>query len=108
MNTHASVELFNRIKALDAPTDEMMVLAGQVTDMNAALFDTAHNYKGCIPGVHEMLRRQGLIKGIWCLDESAGLSEGQAEEIERTCRAYPYLTDDEFVKDFLKRYKEAD
>ncbi|MBO4594928.1 MAG: dihydrodipicolinate synthase family protein, partial [Clostridia bacterium] len=82
VNTHATVELFDKIKALDEPTDEILTLAGQVTDMNEALFDAANDFKGDVPGVHEMLRRQGLIKGIWCLDPNKTLSEGQAEEIE--------------------------
>ena len=106
VNTHASVELFNKIKALKEPTNEILTLAGQVTDMNAVLFDARNNYKGNICGVHEMLRRQGLMKGIWCLDPNERLSNGQAEEIERTCKAYPYLTDDEFAKEFLKNYKD--
>ncbi len=105
VNTHATVELFNKIKSLKEPTHEILTLAGQITDMNAVLFDARNNYKGCISGVHEMLRRQGLLKGIWCLDPNEQLSKGQAEEIERTCKAYPYLTDDEFAKQFLKNYK---
>ncbi len=106
VNTNASVKLFNKIKQSKEVTEELMVLAGQVTDMNAVLFDARNNYKGCIPGVHQMLKRQGLLKGIWCLDPNENLSKGQAEEIERTCKAYPHLTDDEFVKEFLKNYKD--
>ena len=105
VNTNATVKLFNKIKALDGPTEESLVWAGQVTDMNEALFDAKNNFKGDICGVHEVLRRQGLIKGIWCLDPEKTLSEGQAEEIERTHKAYPELTDDEFAKEFLKNYK---
>ena len=105
VNTHATVQLFNKIKALKAPTEEILILAGQVTDMNAVLFDARHNYKGCISGVHQMLKRQGLMEEILCLDPKEQLADGQAEEIERVCKAYPYLTDDEFAKEFLKNYK---
>ena len=69
----------------------------EVTDANAAFFDAANGFAGCIAGIHEVLRRQGLLEGIWCLDPAEGLSPGQAEEIERVMRAYPHLTDDAFV-----------
>jgi dihydrodipicolinate synthase/N-acetylneuraminate lyase len=68
-----------------------------LTDANAALFDAAHGFAGCIAGIHEGLRRQGLLAGTWCLDPDERLSPGQAAEIERVCRAYPELRDDEFV-----------
>lgn len=71
----------------------------QVTDCNAAFFDTANNFAGCIPGLHEVLRRQGLFEGIWCLDPRETLSSGQKEEIDRVYRAYPELNDDEFVRE---------
>lgn len=74
-----------------------------VTDMNAAIFDTANSFKGCIAGIHEVLRRQGLLEGTWCLNPDEQLSPGQAEAIERVCRDYPELTDDAFVRDFLDR-----
>jgi len=73
----------------------------EVTDGNAAIFDPSHDYAGVIAGVHEVLRRQGLLEGIWCLDPKETLSPGQAEEIDRVCRAYPHLTDDEFVAENL-------
>jgi hypothetical protein len=69
----------------------------EVTDCNAAFFDAANNYAGCIPGLHEILRRQGLLEGIWCLDPNETLGPGQREEIDRVCRAYPHLADNEFV-----------
>jgi len=69
----------------------------EVTDMNAVLFDTANAFAGCIPGVHEVLRRQGLLEGTWCLDPHETLSPGQAEEFDRVYRMYPHLTDDAFV-----------
>ena len=71
--------------------------AGEVTDCNAAFFDAANNFAGCIPGLHEILRRQGLLEGIWCLDSNETLSPGQREEVDRVCRAYPHLCDDNFV-----------
>jgi hypothetical protein len=76
-------------------------IANQVTDMNAAVFDAENNFQGCIPGIHEVLRRQGLLEGIWCLDEHETLSRGQSEEIDRVISAYPQLTDDAFVQQNL-------
>ena len=76
----------------------------QLTDFNAAVFDAANGFAGCIAGVHEVLRRQGLFAGTWCLDPAEGLSPGQAEEIDRVCRAYPHLTDDEFVREHRDRW----
>lgn len=71
--------------------------ANELTDANAALFDAAHGFAGCIAGLHEILRRQGLFEGRWCLDPSEDLSPGQLEEIDRVCAAYPQFTDDAFV-----------
>jgi dihydrodipicolinate synthase/N-acetylneuraminate lyase len=76
---------------------EMLARANEITDANAAFFDAANGYAGCIPGLHEVLRRQGLLEGLWCLDPKERLGPGQREEIERVCRAYPHLNDDEFV-----------
>ncbi len=76
---------------------EMLTRAIQVTDCNAAFFDTANGFSGCIAGIHEVLRRQGLMEGIWCLNPSEGLSRGQCEEIDRVYAAYPHLNDNEFV-----------
>jgi hypothetical protein len=70
-------------------------------DANAAVFDTAHSFAGCIPGIHEILRRQGLLKGNWCLNPNEVLSEGQSEELDRILEAYPHLTDDDFVREYL-------
>jgi len=77
---------------------ELLTLAQQITDANAALFDPKHRFAGCIAGLHEVLRRQGLLEGIWCLDENECLSPGQSEEIDRVYKAYPHLSDDEFVR----------
>ena len=76
-----------------------------VTDMNAALFDPSHAFAGSIAGIHEVLRRQGLLEGIWCLDPEETLSPGQLEEIGRVTAAYTELTDDAFVKSFLEKDK---
>jgi len=80
----------------DVPTD-LLRTAVEVTDANAAVFDAAGDFRGCIPGIHEVLRRQGLLEGTWCLDPAEALSPGQAEEIDRVIRAYPHLRDDDLV-----------
>jgi dihydrodipicolinate synthase/N-acetylneuraminate lyase len=79
------------------PAEELLALNAQLTDANSALFDAANHFHGCIAGIHEVLRRQGLLEGIWCLDPGEGLSPGQREEIDRVMLAYPNLSDDEFV-----------
>ena len=76
---------------------DFMSLNIQVTDSNAAFFDSSHAFAGCIAGLHEVLRRQGLLEGIWCLDPNETLSAGQREEIDRVYAAYPHLNDDVFV-----------
>jgi dihydrodipicolinate synthase/N-acetylneuraminate lyase len=76
---------------------ELLARNIEVTDANAAFFDAANGFAGCIPGIHEVLRRQGLLEGTWCLDAAETLSPGQAAEIERVTRAYPHLSDDAFV-----------
>jgi dihydrodipicolinate synthase/N-acetylneuraminate lyase len=76
----------------------------QVTDANAAFFDPVHNFHGCIAGIHEVLRRQGLMRGHWCLNPNESLSPGQREEIDRVYRAYPHLHDDEFVAQHLDEW----
>jgi hypothetical protein len=75
-----------------------------LTDANGALFDVRHDFAGSIAGIHEVLRRQGLMRGIWCLDPREGLSPGQGDEIDRVLRSYPVLTDDEFVKEHLDEW----
>jgi len=105
--TRAAVQLLERIHAAvaagQAPLD-LLALDGQVTDCNAALFDVAHDFQGCIAGCHEVLRRQGLLQGTWCLDPHEGLSEGQAAELSRVQRDYPHLTDDAFVAEHRERW----
>lgn len=109
--TKRAVELHARLLRIvdgeEAVTPEFLTLSAQVTDANAALFDPAHNYAGSIPGVNEVLRRQGLLEGIWTLKREEVLSPGQAEEIDRVCAAYPHLTDDEFVAENLERWLNA-
>ncbi|MEZ4699480.1 MAG: dihydrodipicolinate synthase family protein [Rhodothermales bacterium] len=98
--TQKAVELLDRCKAWrEAPAvpHEALTLAAQVTDANAAFFDAANAFAGCIAGIHEVLRRQGLLESIRCLDPHEGLSPGQMEEIDRVYRAYPHLNDDAFV-----------
>jgi len=82
----------------------MLSLAQALTDANAAIFDTAHSFAGCIPGIHEVLRRQGLLAGDWCLDAHETLSPGQAEEIDRVYLSYPELNDDAFVRAHLSAW----
>jgi dihydrodipicolinate synthase/N-acetylneuraminate lyase len=79
----------------------LLTLAGAVTDCNGAFFDAANQFAGCIPGIHEILRRQGLLANLVCLDESLTLSPGQRQEIDRVYRAYPDLNDDRFVQEHL-------
>lgn len=82
-------------------TDELLLRNVEITDANAAIFDAAHGFSGCLPGIHEVLRRQGLLEGVWCLDPNETLSRGQAAEIDRVYKAYPHLNDDAFVREHL-------
>jgi dihydrodipicolinate synthase/N-acetylneuraminate lyase len=104
--TKAAVELLARCRAIgDGPIPpELLALDAQVTEMNAAVFDVAHAFHGVIAGCHEVLRRQGLLEGIWCLDEAEGLSPGQAELLTAVAQRYPHLTDDAFVRANLDRW----
>lgn len=105
--TRRAVEMLDSVKAgrsNGAAIAGLLRVGAQLTDANAALFDAAHDFAGCIAGVHEILRRQGLLEGIWCLDPRECLSPGQSEELDRVCRRYPHLTDDEFVAENLDRW----
>jgi hypothetical protein len=98
--TKGAVDLFARLRQAaraGVVGSDLMGLAAKVTDCNAAFFDVANNFHGCIAGCHEVLRRQGLFEGIWCLDPNEGLSPHQAKAIERVMRDYPELGDDAFV-----------
>ena len=105
--TRRAVQLLARIHDMipaGAISADMLALDAQVTDCNAALFDVANDFSGCIAGCHEVLRRQGLLAGTWCLDPQEGLSPGQAAELTRVHDAYPDLHDDGFVAEHLKRW----
>jgi hypothetical protein len=96
----SAVELLQRAHhAVEAGRidSDLLALDAKVTDCNSAFFDVAHDFHGCIAGCHEVLRRQGLLAGIWCLDPQEGLSPGQAAEIDRVLATYPELADDGFV-----------
>ncbi len=105
--TSAAVTLFEQVKRR---RDDGTIRAGwlhqaaAITDMNGAIFDARHGFAGCIAGIHEVLRRQGLMRGIWCLDPCETLSPGQREEIDRVVRRYPHLTDDAFVEEHLEAW----
>ena len=105
--THKVVELFEELRTASAD-DDYLTLAAEITDCNAVFFDAANAFKGCIPGMHEILRRQGLVKSIRCLNPEEILSPGQAEEIDRVYAMYPHLNDDAFVKAFLARHPIAE
>jgi hypothetical protein len=106
--TKRVVELFDTLKTARESgviTPELLTLAAEITDCNAAFFDPKNNFSGCISGVHEVLRRQGLLKGIWCLNPEEKLSEGQAEEITRVHDSYPHLNDDDFVRENIEKWR---
>jgi hypothetical protein len=102
-----AVELLERAQreaAAQSVSAEMLALDSQVTDCNAAIFDVANDFHGVICGCHEILRRQGLLEGLWCLDPKETLGRGQKEEIDRVHAAYPHLNDDDFVRDNRERW----
>ncbi|WP_059049112.1 dihydrodipicolinate synthase family protein [Paenibacillus senegalimassiliensis] len=106
--TRKAVELLEEIKQLrgrDTLGREWLTRAAQVTDTNAAFFDPAHAFAGCIPGIHEVLVRQGLMKGNWCLNPEEQLSPGQNAEIDRVYSQYPQLNDDAFVAAGLQQWR---
>ncbi|MBS1576872.1 MAG: dihydrodipicolinate synthase family protein [Bacteroidetes bacterium] len=108
--TKKAVDLFSEIKQCIASDysgiEELLSKGIEVTDMNAVIFDAKNSFKGCIPGIHEVLRRQGILQGGWCLNPEEELSTGQREEIDRVCKNYPHLTDDIFVKNFREAEKK--
>ena len=91
------MELLERIQNAAVLARRLLHRNNEVTDSNAAFFDAANGFHGCIAGLHEVLRRQGLLDGRWCLDEHEEMSPGQMEEIDRVYRQYPHLNDDDFV-----------
>jgi dihydrodipicolinate synthase/N-acetylneuraminate lyase len=108
--TKRAVELLERIKRARSEPDgahaALLSHGVAVTDANAAFFDAANDFRGCIAGIHEVLRRQGLLAGTWCLNPQEGLSPGQLDEIDRVYQAYPKLNDDAFVRDNLPDWLE--
>jgi len=108
--TKKATELLNEIKQCIAGNysgmEKLLTKGIEVTDINAVIFDAKNSYHGCIPGIHEILRRQGLLAGRWCLDPDEELSAGQMEEIDRIYTSYPSYNDDEFVKKFLEADKK--
>jgi dihydrodipicolinate synthase/N-acetylneuraminate lyase len=106
--TQEAARLLERVREVRASQGfgaaELLALGTQLTDANGALFDAAHGFAGCIAGLHEVLRRQGLLAGRWCLDPAEDLSPGQAEEIDRVLAAYPHLADDAFVAENRERW----
>ena len=105
--TRSAVAVLERCKAARAThtVDESLLRDGAaLTDANAAIFDARNSFAGCIPGIHEVLRRQGLLTGVWCLDTAEKLSPGQEAAIDRVTRSYPSLADDVFVRDHLESW----
>ena len=109
--TRNVVMLFDQIQKIRDGSEEITIetleKANKITDANAAFFDAKNNFKGCISGIHEVLRRQGLMENIVCLSPGEQLSPGQAEEIDRVYTDYPELNDDDFVKEHLARWLGA-
>jgi Dihydrodipicolinate synthetase family len=105
--TQSAIRQFERCKAArnqpSVPAD-LLALDARVTDCNSAFFDVANNFHGCIAGCHEVLRRQGLMEGIWCLDPEEGLSPGQIKEIDRVYNEHADLSDDDFVAANLAKW----
>ena len=108
--TKKAVEILNEIKECIANNysgiENLLAKGIEVTDMNAVIFDAKNSFRGCIPGIHEVLRRQGLLEGRWCLNPEEQLSAGQMEEIDRIYKNYPHFTDGEFEKIFLEITKK--
>ena len=105
--TRGAVTLLDSIKGrLNEVPARLLTIAQQVTDMNSAIFDARNGFHGCIAGIHEVLRRQGLLEGRWCLDPAEDLSDGQSEEIDRINRSYPQLVqaDNDFIRKHLDEW----
>lgn len=107
--TKKAVEMFEKIRAVknnEEISAQWLTLAAEVTDTNSAFFDTAHTFKGCIAGLHEILKRQGLMKNIYCLNPEETLSPGQMEELDRVLAMYPHLSDDDFIRENIESWKK--
>ncbi|MFG3700528.1 dihydrodipicolinate synthase family protein [Micromonospora sp. NPDC047620] len=108
--THRAVELFERAREAARTgqlDEELLTTAARLTDANAAVFDVANGFAGCVAGIHEVLRRQGLLDNVRLLDEQERLSPGQAAELDRVIRAYPDLQDDAFIAAHLDRWLDT-
>ena len=105
--TRTAVELLKAChqvtRSASIPQD-ILSTAIEVTDANSAFFDAANGFAGCIAGLHAVLKRQGLLEGLWCLDEHETLSPGQAGEIDRIYQSYPQMNDDAFVAEHRDRW----
>lgn len=103
-----AVEMLNEAELARSGDDDalrrLLAVESELTDANSAVFDVANGFHGCVPGIHEVLRRQGLLEGRWCLDPAEDLSMGQMDEIDRIWAAYPHLRDDDFVAANLDRW----
>jgi dihydrodipicolinate synthase/N-acetylneuraminate lyase len=104
--TQKAVQLLESVHSgeYDKDVRRALLLASQITDCNSAFFDARNNFSGCIVGLHEILRRQGLLEGLWTLNPAEVLSPGQKEEIDRVYRFYPHLNDDAFVRENIDRW----
>ncbi len=109
--THRAVEIFREIKKVknqEVIPQKWLTLAAEITDVNSALFDTSNDFRGCVPGLHEVLRRQGIFNNILCLNKEETLSDGQLEEINRVYDMYLDLNDDEFIKENISKWRNCD
>ena len=106
--TNSAVKLLKSVHEgkFDKDVKSTLILANKITDSNAAFFDAKNSFAGCITGLHEVLRRQGLLEGLWTLDPDEVLSPGQKEEIDRVYKAYPELNDDSFVLENIHNWLE--
>ena len=107
--TKKAVELFDAVKKEkdnDKISAQLLTLAAKVTDANSVFFDTANDFAGCIAGLHEVLRRQGLMKNTHCLNHDEKMSDGQSAEIDRIYAAYPELSDDDFIAANIEKWKK--
>jgi hypothetical protein len=108
--TSSAVKLLAEVKHCLANnyqgSEDLLAKGISITDMNAAIFDAPNSFQGCIAGIHEVLQRQGILRGIWCLNPTEQLSAGQMEEIDRILKTYPDLIDDAFVDCFLRQNQE--
>lgn len=109
--TRSAVQLLARVQAAVAAAGddgnlpvELLALDAAVTDCNAAFFDVANDFAGCIAGCHEVLRRQGLFAGTWCLDPAETLGPGQEVEIDRVFRVHRAFDDTDFIRANLGRW----